>query len=371
MPETPRLLSGTPPDGVSSGSTGLADLLSDILRTVHLSGVVLFRAEFHEPWSVATPDSCQLARSLPFRTERIIQFHIVAAGNCRLEIDGHECLQLTAGDAVVLPYGNAHTLSGDHDAATVPITTLFPPPPWNGMPVIRQGGSGAGTQLICGFLHCDELLFNPLQRNLPTLMHARPRAEPDDVWLETSIRYITHEAIHPRPGGQCILARLTELMFMEVLRRRIQTLPAGEVGWLAALKDPIVGSAIKWLHTLPDEKWTVTRLARRVGTSRSVLAERFKLLLDQPPMQYLAHWRLLLAAQLLKTGDANLKSIVARVGYESEPAFNRAFKRLFGAPPATWRRLQTPKSPNPAGARLAALAETVGKTSPARQSAHS
>ncbi len=347
MTETPRLLPGTPPGDLSSSSAGLADLLSDILRTVHLSGVVLFRAEFHEPWSVTTPESCQLARTLPFRTERIIQFHVVAAGNCWLEVKGEERLWLTAGDAVLLPYGNEHRLGGRHDAATVPIATLFPPTPWNDMPAIQHGGTGAGTQLICGFLHCDELLFNPLQRSLPTLMHARPRAEPDDAWLETSIRYITHEASHPRPGGQCILARLTELMFMEVLRRHIQTLPAGEIGWLAALNDPIVGSALKWLHTMPDEKWTVTRLARRVGTSRSVLADRFKHLLDQPPMQYLAHWRLVIAAQLLKTGNTNLKDIVARVGYESEPAFNRAFKRLFGAPPASWRKQQTPVSPGP------------------------
>jgi AraC-like DNA-binding protein len=346
MTETPSLLSGTPPGDLSAGSAGLADLLSDILRTVHLSGVVLFRAEFHEPWSVATPDSCQLALALPFRTERIIQFHIVAAGDCWLNVKGHECLRLTAGDAVILPYGNAHTLGGQDEAAMVPVTTLFPPPPWKDMPVIQHGGTGAGTQLICGFLHCDELLFSPLQRSLPTLMHARPRAEPDDAWLETSIRYITHEAIHPRPGGQCILARLTELMFMEVLRRHIQTLPADEVGWLAALNDPIVGSALKWLHTLPDEMWTVTRLAHRVGTSRSVLADRFKHLLGQPPMKYLAHWRLLMASQLLKNSDANLKNIVTRVGYESEPAFNRAFKRLFGTPPAAWRKQQQPGFPS-------------------------
>lgn len=341
MTETPRLLPATPDARLSANAPGLADLLSDILRTVHLSGVVLFRAEFHEPWRVTTPDACQLALNLPFRTERIIQFHVVASGECWIEVKGEERLWLSAGDAVLLPYGNEHTLGGSQDASTVPVATLFPATPTPEMPAIEHGGVGATTQLICGFLHCDELLFSPLQRSLPTLMHARPCGELDDVWLETSIRYISHEARHPRPGAQSILARLTELMFMEVLRRHIQTLPPGQVGWLAALNDPIVGKALRWLHMLPDEKWTVTRLARRVGTSRSVLAERFKVMLDQPPMQYLAHWRLLLAAQLLKTGDASLKTIVARVGYESEPAFNRAFKRLFGVPPASWRKQQT------------------------------
>lgn len=342
MTDTPSFMPGTPPFGMQPQPAGLADLLSDILRTVHLSGVVLFRGEFREPWLIATPDSCQLARTLPFRTEHIIQFHVVAAGSCWLEVKGQERLWLTTGDTVLLPYGNEHTLGGEQGTVSVHVATLFPPPPWNDMPVIQHGGTGACTQLVCGYLHCDEMLFNPLQRSLPILMHARPRGEPDDVWLETSIRYITHEAMHPRPGGQCILSRLTELMFMEVLRRHIQNLPPGEIGWLAALNDPIVGSAIKWMHTLPDEKWTVTKLAQRIGTSRSVLAERFKYLLGQPPMQYLATWRLLIAAQLLKTSDAHLKNIVARIGYESEPAFNRAFKRLFGAPPATWRKQQMP-----------------------------
>jgi len=341
MTETPRLLPGTPPGHLCTETVGLADLLSDILRTVHLSGMVLFRAEFREPWSVATPDSCQLAQALPFPTERIIQFHIVAAGNCWLEVDGCERLWLTAGDAVVLPYGNGHTLGGKQNSETVPIASLFPPQPWSDMPVIQHGETETGAQLICGFLHCDELLFNPLKSSLPIVMHARPSAELDDAWLAMSIRYITQEALQPRPGSRNILARLTELMFIEVLRRHIQALPANEVGWLAALNDPVVGSALKWLHSMPGYKWTVKLLAQRVGTSRSVLAERFKYLLDQPPMQYLAHWRLLIASQILKTSDTSLKSIVARVGYDSEPAFNRAFKRLFGMPPISWRKQQT------------------------------
>ncbi|MBI1423207.1 MAG: helix-turn-helix domain-containing protein [Gammaproteobacteria bacterium] len=340
MTETPRFLPGTPPAALQPEGVGLADLLSDILRTVHLSGMVLFRAEFREPWSVATPASCQLAQSLPFPTEHIIQFHIVAAGECWLEVEGHERIWLNAGDAVVLPYGNNHTLGGRRTSPSVPIASLFPPQPWRDMPVIQHGESGAGAQLICGFLHCDELLFSPLKHSLPVIMHARPRDELNDAWLAMSIRYITQEALQPRPGSRNILARLTELMFIEVLRRHIQALPDNEVGWLAALNDPIVGNALKWLHSMPDEKWTVTLLAQRVGTSRSVLAERFKYLLDQPPMQYLAHWRLLIASQILKTSDANLKSVVARVGYESEPAFNRAFKRLFGMPPASWRKQQ-------------------------------
>ncbi len=347
MTETPRLLPGTPPGAAAAGASALADLLSDILRALHLSGVVLFRAEFQEPWSVTTPDSCRLAAALPFPTGHIIQFHVVAAGECCIEVKGEPPVWLTGGDAVLLPFGNEHTLRGRNYAAAVPVSTLFPPAPWKVMPAIQHGGGGARTQLICGFLHCDELLFNPLQRSLPTLMHARPRTELDDVWLETSIRYITHEARHPRPGAECILGRLTELMFMEVLRRHIQSLPAGEVGWLAALNDPIVGSALKWLHTMPEEKWTVTRLARKVGTSRTVLADRFRQVLDQPPMRYLAHWRLLMAAQLLKTGSDSLKNIVARVGYESQPAFNRAFKRLFGAPPAAWRSQQALARPGP------------------------
>lgn len=333
MTETPRILSETP---------GSADLLSDLLGSMHLSGAVFLRAEFLEPWSILTPDGCRLAQMLSLKSERTIPFHIVAEGGCWLEMEGSESVWLEEGDAVLLPYGNAHALSGRDPVATVPVGTLVPPPPWDDILLLRHGGEGKITRLICGFLQCDDLLFHPILRHLPPLIHVRPAVDPQDAWLAATIRHTAHEASHAYPGGHCMLPRLTELLFVEILRKHMQGLSADEVGWFAALKDPVVAAALKFLHAAPLDPWDVGSLARRAGVSRSVLAERFRHLLGQPPMQYLTHWRLLLAAHALKTSNQPLKRIAEQGGYESEAAFSRAFKRHFGAPPSEWRRHQHP-----------------------------
>lgn len=319
-----------------------ADLLSDLLGSMQLSGMVLFRAEFREPWSVVTPDSRQLARVLPFRTEHIIPFHVIATGGCHLELPEREPVWLGEGDAVLLPYGDSHRLAGREMAGPVQVGQLLPPPPWNDILVVEHGGSGANTRIICGFLQCDELLFHPILRHLPALLHVRPDAAPADNWLADTIRHTAREASKPMPGSRCMLPRLTELMFVEILRKHIQELSVDEVGWFAAFKDPIAGAALKCLHAAPFHDWHLETLARQVGASRTVLAERFNHLLDQPPMQYLAQWRLQLAAQQLKTSELPIKTIADRTGYQSEAAFSRAFKRHFGSPPGDWRRRQTP-----------------------------
>lgn len=336
MTETPRILSETP---------GSVDLLSDLLGSMHLSGAVFLRAEFMEPWSVMTPDGCQLAHMLSLRSERTIPFHIVAQGGCRLEIEGSEPVWLEEGDAVLLPYGNPHGLSGRNPAATVPVGSLVPPPPWDDILLLRHGGGGGRTRLICGFLQCDEMLFHPILRHLPSLIHVRPAPDSPDAWLAATIRHTAHEASHAAPGARCMLPRLTELMFVEILRNYMGGLSADEIGWFAALKDPVAGAALKCLHAAPLEPWDVDSLARRIGVSRSVLAARFRHFLGQPPMQYLTHWRLLLAAQVMKTTDQPMKRIAETAGYESEAAFSRAFKRLFALPPAEWRRHQAPTWP--------------------------
>jgi len=332
MTETPQFLSETPPAS--------ADLLSDLLGSMHVAGMVLFRAEFREPWSVITPDSCQLARVLPFRTEHIIPFHIIGSGGCRLELPDRDPVWLNEGDAVLLPYGDSHRLGGRDASDSVPVGQLMPRPPWDDLLVVEHGGGGAGTSIICGFLQCDELLFHPILRHLPILLHVSPDTTPTDSWLANTIRHTAAEASSPRPGSRSMLPRLTELMFVEILRKHMQGLSADEVGWFAAFNDPVAGAALKCLHGAPLEDWTVDSLARRVGVSRSVLAERFKHFLDQPPMQYLAHWRLQLAAQRLKTTDLPIKTVADQSGYESEAAFSRAFKRHFGLPPGDWRRRQ-------------------------------
>jgi AraC family transcriptional regulator, alkane utilization regulator len=333
MIETQRKMTETP-------DAPRVDLLSDLLGNMHLSGVVLFRAEFREPWGLIAPEGCQLARMLPFHTERIIPFHIVVQNGCYLEMEDRERVWLEAGDAMLLPYGDLHVLCGREEAEKIPASKLLPRPPWPDVVVVEHGGSGASTQVVCGFLHCDELLFNPLLSNLPRLMHVSPGRSEADTWLAETIRHTAHEACNANPGTRSILPRLTELMFVEILRQHMSNLSDNEVGWFAAANDGVVGNALKLLHMSPAEDWSVDRLARQVGVSRTVLAERFKHFLDMPPMHYLTNWRLQLAAQQLKSSSTPLKGIIETAGYESEAAFSRAFKRQFGSAPAEWRRKQ-------------------------------
>ena len=331
MIETPQVLTETPP---------ASDLLSDLLDRMNLSGMVLFRAEFREAWSVVTPNSCQLAKVLPFRTEHIIPFHVIAAGGCWLEMHEGAPVWLKEGDAVLLPYGDSHRLGGKETTKSVQVGHLLPQPPWRDMLVVEHGGDGAKTSIICGFLQCDELLFHPILRHLPALLHVSPGVSDSDAWLAGTIRHTATEASRPNPGARSMLPRLTELMFVEILRKHMHDLSADEVGWFAAFNDPVAGAALKHLHAAPLEDWSVASLARRVGVSRTVLATRFKHYLDQPPMQYLVQWRLQLAAQMLKTGNLCMKAVAEHSGYESEAAFSRAFKRRFGLPPGDWRKRQ-------------------------------
>lgn len=344
MIETPNVLSETPEVPPPTGG----DLLSLLLDGMRLSGMVLFRAEFSEPWAVMTPDAGVMAQMLPFHTEHVIPFHLIAEGGSRLELDGHGLRQLGEGDAMLLPYGDGHGLRGREDADYVPLGTLLSPPPWNDIPVVHHGGGGKTTHIVCGFLQCDELFCAPVLRHLPRLIHVNPGVAGHNRWLADTIRHTAEEVLNSRPGSYSMLSRLTELMFVEILREHMRTLSDGDVGWFAAVNDPVVGTALRYLHTAPLEQWTVQRLAQKVNVSRSVLADRFKLLLQQPPMQYLSHWRLQLAAAQLKTTNTPIKTVADRIGYDSEAAFSRAFKRRFGSPPADWRRRQRATSPSSA-----------------------
>ena len=332
MAETPAILPETPPDG--------RDLLSDMLSGMHLSGMVLFRAEFREPWSILAPAGCDLSRLLPIRAEHIMPFHIVAAGGCWLSLKDEAPVWLAEGDAVLLPYGDGHGLNGREAAAAVEASRLLPPPPWADILVVEHGGLGANTSVICGFLQCDELLFHPLLRHLPRVLHVNSKGDEDRSWLSHVIRHTAAEASRPSPGSRSMLPRLTELMFVEIIRKHMRDLSAEDAGWFAAIKDPVAGAALRWLHAEPMKDWSVEELAHRVGASRSVLAERFRRYLDQPPIRYLAKWRLQLAAQQLKTDRLPIKAMADLYGYELEAAFNRAFKRCFGLPPGDWRRRQ-------------------------------
>jgi AraC-like DNA-binding protein len=309
-----------------------AGLLEDVLRQVRLKGALILRAEFTEPWAYESPASEDLVTALQLGTQQLILFHLVPEGRCRLTLTHkRDSVDLEGGDVVVIPYGDQHRVGHPDADRPVPINDLLPPMPWSEFPVVRHGGGGARTQFVCGYLACEDLLFNPFLRALPPLFRVRPPGGPAASWIEASYRYAL-EGATPEAAG-----RLFELIFVEVMRLYAGGLEPQAAGWLAALGDPVVGRALVHLHAAPTQPWTVAELASRVAVSRSVLDERFRRQLGRPPMRYLTEWRLQLAADLLRSTTHGVAEVAARVGYESEASFNRAFRRLLGQPPARWR----------------------------------
>jgi AraC-like DNA-binding protein len=333
MSNTPDSLPETPDYG--RAGTERTDILSVVLRAVRLSGSFLFRGEFSSPWSCAAPDSRVVAPFLVPGAKCLVFFHVVTDGHCWAEVEKQKPVMLGPGDVIALPYGDAHAMANPRGGKRTPMSALLPPPPWPDPPTVVHGGGGEVTRVLCGFLHCDDALLSPMLTNLPRVLCVRARSEPS--WLELTTHYMLEEASHPRPGSACLLGRLAELLFVEVLRRHMEELGEHDIGWLAALNDSTVGKALQLMHGDLARPWTVERLGRCVGLSRSALADRFRHLLGEPPMQYLTRWRLQTAAQRLRDTDEGIAAIAAAVGYESEAAFNRAFKRHVGEPPATWR----------------------------------
>jgi AraC-like DNA-binding protein len=266
-------------------------------------------------------------------------------------------IHLTAGELLVVPQGESHIMASVLDLSPVQVgpllATQLETAPRQVMR-LSYGGGGTGTRLVCGFLACDDILGNPLLSALPRIFKVDMRNDPRSAWLDASLQFATAEAADLRAGSEVVLARLSELLFVEAVRRCIDGLPADKKGWLAGVRDRFVGRALSMLHAQPARDWTVDELARCAGLSRSALAQRFTDLLGQPPMQYLAHWRLQIAAQELLADGKSVASVAEHVGYESEAAFNRAFKREFGLPPAGWRRCRGK------GAAIAAAAERSG-----------
>jgi AraC-like DNA-binding protein len=208
---------------------------------------------------------------------------------------------------------------------------------------LSYGGGGAVTRLVCGYLACDTRLAGMLLTGLPAVVRVNVRGSNAGIWLESSVRYALAEARSPRPGGEGVLAKLAEVLFIEVLRLYMNEHGEGRTGWLAGVGDRIVGAALNALHKKPCHAWTLDELAKTAGTSRSVLAERFAQLVGSSPMQYLTQWRMLLAANLLRSSNSSLMRIAEEVGYQTDTAFSRAFRREYGAPPAAWRRNQEKK----------------------------
>ena len=323
-------------------TTAFMDALSDLLRVVQLTGAVYLDAAFSAPWCVVgQADSALWPAYLP-PSERVISFHLVTEGSCRVMLphDRGSALQVDTGELIVVPQGETHVLGSLLDPAPVSLAPLLATQvetaPGEVM-TIAYGGGGTVTRMVCGFLAAQDISRNPLLSALPRLFKVDMRGS-NASWLESSLRFASEEAAARHAGGATILAKLSELVFVEAVRRYVETMPDDRKGWLAGLRDRLVARALALMHARPAHPWTVEDLARRVGMSRSGLAQRFADLLGVPPMQYLAQWRLQLAARQLRLSDRPLALVAEEVGYESEAAFNRAFKREFGVPPATWRR---------------------------------
>jgi AraC-like DNA-binding protein len=346
MTTTPNFMLETPRGQTSSSASG-AEVLADVLGRIHLASAVFLRGEFSEPWAFASTDAATLCQIVQPGARRLVLFHVAVEGVFCIKLDSGEQATARPGDAVVLPYCDRHSMGYPHDVPPVPIASLLPTPPWREMPVVRHGGGGPRTRIMCGYLHCDDLLFNPVLRALPRLIHVRASSGQAAQWREASLRYVVEQAGRPGSRGETLLARLPELVLVDCLRQYVEGLPEQQAGWLGALKDPMLGRAIMLLHAQPATAWTVDRLARSVAVSRSVLAARFVQVLGVSPMRYLTQWRLQLAANLLRDQpQLGMAAIAERAGYEAEAAFSRAFKRHLGVSPAAWRKGVTSVTPS-------------------------
>jgi AraC family transcriptional regulator, alkane utilization regulator len=311
------------------------DLLSDALALVRLTGAFLFQVEVTGPWGVAAhPTLDKFAPLLPAGTNQVIAFHIVLEGHCWVRHPTRDWLDVRAGHAVVIPHGDAHDLCDRPGRATVPFPSILQGRSMLDVRVARfDTGPGESTRLLCGFLGCDQRAFEPLCRSLPPLFEVDFGSR-----MDTLVSYTVANALDDDPGAAGLRGRLAELLFLCALRLHMQSLPANATGWLAGLRDPLVGRALHALHQSPCRRWSVEDLAAATASSRSVLAERFRVVIGEPPMHYLTRLRMQLAARRLTESRRSIASVADDVGYDSSAAFQRAFKRCFGMPPAAWRR---------------------------------
>lgn len=312
------------------------DVLSDVLSHVRLSGAIFLRGEYTAPWAFDSPQSHELIQFLAPEAQRLILFHIVREGRAWVSANGDH-FDLEAGDLVVLPHADRHLMGSPGFKEAIPIVDLLPPQPWEDVPVCRYDGGGESTGVVCGYLKCEELLFNSFLQRLPPLFRVRPHSGAGIEWVRACVRYALDENAQRRPGSEAVNVRLPELLFVEALRLYAEQAAPDNPGWLTALNDQIVGRALAALHAEPARKWTVEQLVQRAATSRSVLDERFRKHLGRSPMQYLTEWRMQLAADLLRTTQLKLMAVAERSGYESEEAFSRAFRRHLGKSPSQWR----------------------------------
>lgn len=313
------------------------DALSEVFAAVRFSGGVFLNAEFTAPWCVVSqvgPEEFGEQGRMP---AHLIAYHYIIAGRMLVGVGDAPPMEACTGDIVLLPRNDGHILASDRGLRPVIIDDRVDPPTDQAPAMLRYGGGGEPTHIVCGYIGC-EVPQNPLLQTLPTMLKLGVRDGTGGEWIESSFRRAAEEFAHSGAGSAAVLGKLAELLFVEVVRRYLASLPEGQTGWLAGLRDRMVGRALALLHTRFNHPWTTEELAREVGLSRSAFADRFTNLIGVPPMQYLTTWRLQLAAVRLRESSASTAQLASDVGYESDAAFNRAFKRAFGTTPAAWRR---------------------------------
>ncbi|MFO1150745.1 MAG: AraC family transcriptional regulator [Alsobacter sp.] len=315
-------------------------MLSEVLRALRLTGAIFFNVEQRAPWVAHTPAGSEIASCVMPEADHVIMFHVVTAGGLWAEIlDGSiPPIRVDAGEILIVPMADAHVLCSSQGMRTPANLAMYHLPKDRQLPFAISPGHSDGepTHLICGYLGCDSKPFNPVLRCLPKLLHLK--ADETGGTSMQLLRMAVAESATPRAGGETVLSKIAELMFVDAVRRYADSLPGNASSWLAGLRDPQIGTALAFIHASPAEAWTVDELARRVALSRSVFAERFSHFMGESPMHYLAKWRMQLAARLLEQKGKGIAQVAAQVGYESEQAFNRAFKKFVGAPPGAWRR---------------------------------
>jgi len=313
------------------------DVLSEVLRVVKLQGAVFYNGEFSSPWSLCSPASRAVAPYLAPGAEHVIIYHLLTQGHASARLFEGERIALDAGDLVIFPHGDPHIIENGPATKTVDLAKELARLVAQGLKLSRFGGGGEVTKFICGFMACEPRLSQVFLSGLPPVFKVSIRNDASGRWLENSIHFSVNEADASRAGGEAVLAKLSEVLFVETLRTYIAHLPPEQTGWLAGARDSEVGRSLALMHRNPAQPWTIASLAKEAGVSRSVLAERFRHFLNEPPMAYLTRWRLQLGAQMLVSTSYSVAQIASEVGYESEAAFNRAFKRQFQSPPARFR----------------------------------
>jgi AraC-like DNA-binding protein len=314
------------------------DVLSEILSAVRLEGALFFNAEFSAPWCLSSSGAVGIEPYLPSKGAHLVMFHFLTEGKAYAALPGGERVELNEGDIVVLPHGEPHILGNGFPQIPVDSFKTFAKNLSDGLKPVRYGGGGEITRFVCGYMACDPQLSEVLLRGLPHILRVQVAEGSSGRWIENSIRFSVGELTGAEAGSSLVVGKLSEVLFVETLRRYVSTLPPDQTGWLAGLRDPILARTLALLHRDPANSWTVDGMAKRIGSSRTRLAERFRHYLQMSPIAYLTEWRMKLGAEALRSTQKSVAEIAFEVGYNSEAAFSRAFKRTFQLPPLQFRQ---------------------------------